>query len=141
VVQRDALQLLGTRGWWRKLRIEMNGGVLWGRPRAGSGCSAIDGWMVWGAAWFDIQISTIKRNDVYWSGWLNGSAKDLYSQQVLVRILAGPLAYWLRWISYTFSGKFRASIALDITSSPRLSIFFPFHIHYLYSTHAARVVK
>jgi hypothetical protein len=28
VVQRDALQLLGTRGWWRKLRIEMNGGVL-----------------------------------------------------------------------------------------------------------------
>jgi hypothetical protein len=23
----------------------MNGGVLWGRPRPGRGCSAIDGWM------------------------------------------------------------------------------------------------
>jgi hypothetical protein len=29
-----------------ELRIEMNGGVLWGRPRPGRGCSAIDG-MEW----------------------------------------------------------------------------------------------
>jgi hypothetical protein len=28
VVQRDALQLLGIRGWRRRLQIEMNGGVL-----------------------------------------------------------------------------------------------------------------
>jgi hypothetical protein len=28
-----------------ELRIEMNGGVLWGRPRPGNGCSAIDEWM------------------------------------------------------------------------------------------------
>jgi hypothetical protein len=28
-----------------ELRIEMNGGVLWGRPRPGRGCGAIDGWM------------------------------------------------------------------------------------------------
>jgi hypothetical protein len=41
VVQRDALQLLGIRG--EKLRVEMNGGGLWGRPRPGGGCSAIDG--------------------------------------------------------------------------------------------------
>jgi hypothetical protein len=41
VVQRDALQLLGIRGG--ELRIEMNGGVLWGSPRPGRGCSTIDG--------------------------------------------------------------------------------------------------
>jgi hypothetical protein len=41
VVQRDALQLLGIRGG--ELRIEMNGGVLWGRPRPGRGCSDMDG--------------------------------------------------------------------------------------------------
>jgi len=28
-----------------ELRIEMNGGVLCGRPRPGRGCSTIDGWM------------------------------------------------------------------------------------------------
>jgi len=46
VVQRDALQILGIRGWrkraanrdeWRRL--------MRGRPRARRGCSAIDGWM------------------------------------------------------------------------------------------------
>ena len=27
------------------MQIEMNGGILRGRPRPGRGCSAIDGWM------------------------------------------------------------------------------------------------
>jgi hypothetical protein len=26
-------------------KIEMDGGILWGRPRPGRGCSAIYGWM------------------------------------------------------------------------------------------------
>ena len=43
VVQKDALQLLGIRGWRRRAEIGMNGGVLWGRPRPGRGCSAIYG--------------------------------------------------------------------------------------------------
>jgi hypothetical protein len=41
VVQRDALQLLGIRKV--KLQIGINGGVLWGRPGPGRGCSAIYG--------------------------------------------------------------------------------------------------
>jgi hypothetical protein len=38
VVQRDALQLLGIRGWrGEELRIEANGGVLWGGDKARKG--------------------------------------------------------------------------------------------------------
>jgi hypothetical protein len=44
VVQRDALQLLWIRGW-RRRAVNRDGGVLWGRPRLGRGCSAIDGRM------------------------------------------------------------------------------------------------
>jgi len=46
VVQRDALQLLAIRGWGEAPKIGMNGGILWGRPRPGRGCSAIQG-MEW----------------------------------------------------------------------------------------------
>jgi hypothetical protein len=35
----------GEEDGGEELRIEMNGGVLWGRPRPGRGCSTIDGWM------------------------------------------------------------------------------------------------
>jgi len=35
----------GQEDGGEEMRIEMNGGVLWGRPRPGRGCSAIDGWM------------------------------------------------------------------------------------------------
>jgi hypothetical protein len=40
VVQRDALQLLGIRGWRRRAANRDEG-----RPRSGRGCSAIGGWM------------------------------------------------------------------------------------------------
>ena len=36
----------GQEDGGEELHTEMNGGVLWGRPRPGRGCSAIDGWMV-----------------------------------------------------------------------------------------------
>jgi hypothetical protein len=46
VVKRDSRQLLGMWGWRGvKLQIGMNGSVLWGRPRTGRGCSAMDGLM------------------------------------------------------------------------------------------------
>ena len=45
VVQREALQLLGTRGWRRRAANRDEWKRLMGRPRPGRGCSAIDGWM------------------------------------------------------------------------------------------------
>jgi len=33
----------GQEDGGEELQIEMNGGVLWGRPRPGRGCSAMDG--------------------------------------------------------------------------------------------------
>jgi hypothetical protein len=44
VVQRDALQLLGIRGW-RRRAANREGDIFCGRPRPGRGCSTIDGWM------------------------------------------------------------------------------------------------
>jgi hypothetical protein len=35
----------GQEDGGEELHIEMNGGVLWGRPRPGRGCRAIGGWM------------------------------------------------------------------------------------------------
>ena len=35
----------GQEDGGEELRIEINWGVLWRRPRPGRGCSAIDGWM------------------------------------------------------------------------------------------------
>ena len=45
VVQRDALQLLGIRGWRRRAANRDEWRYLMGRPRPVRGCSAIDGWM------------------------------------------------------------------------------------------------
>jgi hypothetical protein len=39
----------GQEDGGEELQIETNGGVLWGRPRPGRGCRAIDGW-VWTCA-------------------------------------------------------------------------------------------
>jgi len=45
MVQRDALQLLGIRGWGRRAENRDNGGVLSVSPRPRRGCSAVYGWM------------------------------------------------------------------------------------------------
>jgi len=45
VVQMDALQLLGVRGWRRRAEKRDEWGHALRRPRPGRGCSTIHGWM------------------------------------------------------------------------------------------------
>jgi hypothetical protein len=45
VLQRDAQQLLGIRGWRSKTANRDEWSILSGRPRPGRGCSAMDEWM------------------------------------------------------------------------------------------------
>lgn len=45
IVQKNALQVLGKRGWGRQAGDGEDGGAFWGRPEPRRGCAAIHGWM------------------------------------------------------------------------------------------------